>query len=284
MTAYEWFMGLLDAIGSGAANTHTEAGRRQRQCPAHADSGPSMSVRPGPDGTVRITCFTGCTRDQILAALRCSRSRLAKAAPVPPAQYAEMVGLRIDFPAVEHKRNGPPAARGFRLEAVHNYGRAVLERWRSGQHKELVWETVKPNGARVPGLFGVTLDDLPLYRETEVQMAVAVGEPVLLVESESSVDALRGWYATTWAGGASAVNIGRIAQVLGGYPNTIVIPDNDRAGLACLARLNAAGLAPHVLMPGADEDARDLHRRLGPAGFEQAVHRLLAECTTRQAA
>ncbi|MFF0469344.1 hypothetical protein ACFYPX_18170 [Micromonospora zamorensis] len=275
MNAHEWFMGLLDAVGSGTANPHTESGRRQRQCPAHADSGPSLSVRPGPDGSVRITCFTGCTRDAILAALRCSRSRLAKAAPVPPAQYAEMVGLRLAFPPVEHKRNGPPSARGFRLEAVHDYGQAVLERWRSGQHKELVWETVRPDGSRVPGLFGVSIADLPLYRQAEVQMAIAVGEPILLVESESSVDALRGWYSTTWAGGAPAVNIGRLAEVLGRYPNTIVVPDNDPAGLACLARLHAAGLAPHVLMPGADEDARDLYSRLGPAGFDHAIRHLV---------
>ncbi|MFI6270716.1 hypothetical protein [Micromonospora zamorensis] len=269
MNAHDWIQQLLDIAGS------KPVGGKIRQCPAHRDRSPSLSVRPGPDGSVRVTCFTGCTRDAILGALHCSRSRLAVAPRVSPAEYAAMVGVSVEFPPVQLVRSGSPSSRGFRLEAVHDYGPAVLERWRSGQAKELLWETRRADGSRVPGLFGITVADLPLYREPEVQMAVAVGEPVLLVESESSVDALRGWYSTTWAGGAPAVNIGRIAQVLGNYPNTVVIPDNDPAGLTCLARLHAAGLAPHVVMPDPGEDARDLYRRLGTAGFEQTIHNTL---------
>lgn len=276
ITAYDWLTGLLDVIGSGVANTNTEAGRRLRQCPAHIDRSPSMSIRPGVNGRAHLQCFTGCDGRQILAALRCSWDRLTVAPRVSPADYARMTGLRIDFPPVEVKRHTSPSQRGFRLEAIHDYGRAVLERWRSGQHKELRWETVQPNGARVPGLFGVTLADLPLYREQEVRQGIALGEPILLVESESSVDALRGWHATTWAGGAPAINLARIGAVLGGYPNTVVIPDNDPAGQRCHARLTAAGLAPHTLWPAEGHDARDLYQQLGAAGFADAVRRSMA--------
>ncbi|WP_328382966.1 hypothetical protein OHQ88_10655 [Micromonospora zamorensis] len=275
MTPYEWMSGLLDVIGSGVANSNTESGRRLRQCPAHLDRTPSMSVRPGVGGRVHLHCFV-CDGQAILTALRCSWDRLTVAPRISPAEYAAMVGLRINFPPVVASTSAGDM-RGWKLEAVHDYGDARLFRHRApGGQKRLSWESRTPGGGWVPGFFGgVTTTSLPLYRQAEVQMAVAAGEPVLLVESESSVDALRGWYATTWAGGAAAVNIGRIAQVLGGYPNTIVIPDNDPAGLACLARLHAAGLAPHVLMPGADEDARDLHSRLGPAGFDHAIRHLV---------
>jgi hypothetical protein len=279
-TAYEWMAGLLDVIGSGVANTHTEAGRRLRQCPAHVDRSPSLSIRPGPGGSVRLNCFTGCGQAAILAALRCSRARLAVAPRVSPADYARMTRLWIDFPPVEVKRHGHPGQRGFRLEAVHNYGPAALERWRSGTHKELLWETCRPDGSRIPGLFGVTLADLPLYREAEVRQGIALGEPVLLVESESSVDALRGWHATTWAGGAPAINVARIGAVLGGYPHTVVIPDNDPAGRRWHARLTAAGLAPHTLWPADGCDARDLYRHLGPDGFTRAVQNAMRTMAT----
>ncbi|MEI6760158.1 MAG: hypothetical protein WCO22_06865 [Betaproteobacteria bacterium] len=49
---------------------------RQRQpgqwsacCPAHADRGPSLSVRETPEGAVLVHCFAGCTVDAVLGAL-----------------------------------------------------------------------------------------------------------------------------------------------------------------------------------------------------------------------
>lgn len=264
MTTYEWFSGLLDAIGS------QPIGGKVRQCPAHRDRHPSLSVRPGPDDTLRVKCFSGCDTDAILAAVSCARSRLAKAPPVNPATYAGMVGIKVTFPPVL-LREGHPSGRGYRLEAVHDYGAAVLERWRSGQHKELIWETVRPDGGRVPGLIGVQLSDLPLYREREVRQAVALGEPVLLVESESSVDALRGWHSTTWAGGGDAINLGRIADVLGGHPVVVAIPDNDPVGRRWYARTAAAGLVSAVLWPDDGQDSRDLYGQLGIHRFERAV-------------
>ncbi|BCJ65137.1 hypothetical protein [Polymorphospora rubra] len=270
-TAHEWFSGLLDVAGS------QPRGAALRQCPAHSDRSPSLSVRPGPEGSVRVKCFTGCTTEQILASVACSRTRLAKPAPIPPAAYAEQVRLALTFPEVV-VREGSPASRGYRLEAVHDYGQAALFRWRSRSgDKELVWETRKESGALVPGLIGVTLLDLPLYRESEVRMAMATGEPVLLVESESSVDALRGFYATTWAGGADAVNLRRLVDILVGYPNTVAIPDNDPAGRRWRDRAYAAGIAPFTVWPAEGADARDLWQQLGPTDFHRVVQNTLQE-------
>ena len=46
--------------------------------------------------------------------------------------------------------------------------------------------------------------ELPLYHESDVRICAATGEPLFVVESESSVDALNkaGRDGTTWAGGA----------------------------------------------------------------------------------
>jgi hypothetical protein len=143
-------------------------------------------------------------------------------------------------------------------------------RYRKGTSKEMFWET-RRDGTWLPGLFGTPTSALPLYREPEVRMAVAVDEPVLLVESESSVDALAGWYATTWAGGASSVQIDRLTSVLGNHPYLLVIPDNDAPRLACLDQLRAAGLAPQVVVPAPGEDARDLYQRIGPDRFAALV-------------
>lgn len=49
---------------------------RQRQpgqysacCPAHADKGPSLSVRETPEGSVLLHCFAGCEVSEIVSAM-----------------------------------------------------------------------------------------------------------------------------------------------------------------------------------------------------------------------
>lgn len=266
LNAYGWLSALLDHAGS------RPAGGKLRQCPAHPDAAPSLSLAEGRDGRMLWRCHAGCDPAVILAALRCAPARLFRPPPVDPATYAEMVGLRVDFPPVV-LRHGHPASRGYRLTAVHDYGRAVLERWRDrAGHKELTWSTRLGDGTTAPGLIGITLADLPLYRETEVRQAVAVGDAVLVVESESSVDALRAWYATTWPGGAGAVNLVRLGSVLGGHPRVVLVPDHDAAGLRAADRISRAlHPTPATVLPAPGEDARDLYARLGPDWFRQAV-------------
>ena len=47
----------------------TGAGRWLACCPAHADKGPSLSVRETDDGRVLVHCFAGCSAVEILAAV-----------------------------------------------------------------------------------------------------------------------------------------------------------------------------------------------------------------------
>lgn len=261
MNAYQWMTAYLDTLGC------LPKGGRLRQCVAHPDSSPSMSVRAYADGSVSLRCFAGCEQAAIYAALHVTSLRLRKPAPVSPAEYAAMTGAAPRFPPLVQKR-GDPEKRGYRIEAIHRYGPAQLVRFRHPvtRDKELVWETVR-DGRAIPGLFGVSLLDLGLYREREVRQGMALGEPVVLVESESTVDAIKGSWVTTWAGSASTPNIGRLVEVLGAYDRLVTIPDNDTAGLACLARLERAGLARNVVLPEPGEDAKDLYLRLGHRRF-----------------
>lgn len=280
--AYQWMTGLLRAVGSKPGQDSNRNGSLW-QCPAHNDAAPSLSVRAAPDGSVWVTCFRGCPRRAVLDALRLSEPPSGTGPFIDPAEYARRARIRIGFPPVT-RHAGHPASRGYRLEAMHDYGRAILLRWRNGQQKELLWETRLDDGTTIPGLVGVRLTDLPLYREREIQQATALGEPVLVVESESSCDAIKGMYVTTWAGGAPAVNIGRLATVLGGYPRIVVIPDNDPAGLAVLRRLEAAGLAPAHILPAEGEDARDLYTKTGAQGLADLVNAALHGHQIRSAA
>ncbi len=46
-----------------------QAGQWSARCPAHADKGPSLSVRETPEGSVLLHCFAGCTVHEISAAM-----------------------------------------------------------------------------------------------------------------------------------------------------------------------------------------------------------------------
>ncbi len=50
------------------------------RCPAHADSDPSLSIRQG-DRSILVTCFAGCSRDDVLRELR--RVRLGQHYALP---------------------------------------------------------------------------------------------------------------------------------------------------------------------------------------------------------
>jgi hypothetical protein len=278
----------LDVVGS------QPPGHGLRQCPAHEDRHPSLSLTQRPDGAARLRCFAGCQLEEILQALRCGRRQLYHPPAMPPARFARYAKLRPDFPPVALRRRHP-AGRGYRLESVHTYDPADgtrhrvqahrLLRWRlpSTGGKELEWETRLHTGETISGLAGTPQRHLPLYHERQVRVALSANEPVLVVESESSADALTGWCTTTWAGGAAQLNTTRLAQILRGYPHQLLIPDHDPAGLSCLHKMLNAGLGPAVLLGQAGEDARDLHQRHGPNRFTDLVEHLLRAAHTTTA-
>lgn len=285
-TPEEWLTELLGALGSKRFG-------RKWQCPAHGlvgEHSPSLTIATGDDGHVLLYCHAGCEWKAVLRALNVPASALRVAPPTPPARHAKAYLRNVAFPPPKAGSGSSPEQRGFRFESEHPYGDDVwLVRLRhaSSGMKEVTWESRNSLGERVPGLLGRRTKDLPLYCAREVAMAIGVGEPVLLVESESSVDALRkaGWYATTWAGGAGSPPIDTLKATLqvededGGrstYPHLLVIPDYDEAGIDCLHKLNNEGLVANLLHGEPGEDAKDLLMRVGPEAFRELVAEALA--------
>lgn len=266
---YDWLTGLLDAIGSQPVD-----GRNPRQCPAHNDPSPSLSVGAGNGGRALVFCHAGCSLQNIARALRIPTGWLVHPPSMSPAEHVSRRALAVRFPPVEHQ--GHPATRGMRLEAMHPYGRHRLLRWRHPvtRAKDIGWETLDAAGAWIPGLLGTHTRDLPLYREANIRAAVSMGAPVYIVESESSVDAFMEYAlpATTWAGGASVPNLHRLREVLRDG-HVVSVPDNDPPGLECARRVRAA-LDGHAasfreVLPPHDQDARDLLDAHGPDALEE---------------
>jgi putative DNA primase/helicase len=265
-TPYRWFVGLLDAVGSGPK------GKPVRQCPGHGDATPSLSVGKGDDDSVLLHCFAGCSASDVCTALKIPIARLFHPGSMDPAKFARVFLRGMSFPEVKHAASGRSLHHdGYLFESEHPYGDFAWKmryRHRTTRSKEIRWESLNQHGERVPGLLGRRERDLPLYRESEVKMAIAMDELVVLVESESSVDALNkcGLYATTWAGGAGSVPTNTVQAVLEDAL-VLYVPDNDEAGQKSLTKVEAALPKVPVKWGEPGEDARDVLRRIGPAWF-----------------
>ena len=271
MTAYEWFIGYLTASGSGRSG-------RTWQCPAHKDASPSLSVAEGYDGIVLLHCFAGCATESILWSLGLGVGLLFEPHPYPPERVLAHQAKPPAYPPIRPSSGSrSKSSRGHVLEVVHHvYVPDVirLERRRYADNsKDCSWGWKTLGGWN--DAVGLDLSKLPVYQEDQVLMAVASGEPVVLCESESSVDALMqaGMYATTWAGGASSPQIHALRTALSGG-RVILIPDNDEAGLLCRDRL-IDGLHDvcdiSILLPAEDDDARDLLTQWGPRRLREAI-------------
>jgi hypothetical protein len=269
--AQAWVEGVLRALGS------QQRGQKW-QCPAHARTGDhsvSLSVGTRDDGRAAwIRCHGGCTDRQVLTALKINFAHLGEPPPIEPERYVRLSRLAVGFPEPK-EAEGSPRQLGFRHEAFHYFGqRHRKERMRhpvTGE-KAMSWESRNERGEWVPGLLGAREVDMPLYRERDIVQGMASGEPILLVESESSVDALRGWYCTTWAGGASSPPLVTIRRVLLEHRPVVIIPDHDEAGMRCCQVLRNALPQAEVRIPdNVGEDAKDVYLRLGPREFYRWV-------------
>jgi hypothetical protein len=272
--AQAWIEGLLAAIGAARG-----AGRQGKwQCPVHGRVGAhtvALGVGTRTDQTgAWVYCHAGCSAYDILRDLGLTMAHLRHPPPVPPERHVHALRLKVGFPAPK-AGSGSPRELGYKHEAFHDYGdRFRKERLRHPVTgvKTLQWEARNHRGEWVPDLLGTREADLPLYRERDVVKGIALGETVLLVESESSVDALTGWYATTWAGGASSPPLDTLARVLGTHDRIVVIADADDAGRRCAAQLRTALPLSRIVQSDVDgEDARDLYTRLGPTKFTAAI-------------
>lgn len=84
---------LLDKV------RQTGQGRWQSRCPAHADKGPSLSIREMDDGRVLVHCFAGCSVHEVVQALGLELSDL-----FPPRETGNTKGERRPFSAADALR------------------------------------------------------------------------------------------------------------------------------------------------------------------------------------
>src|SRR6478735_9285460 len=110
-SAYAWVLRLLDEVGSGPPH-HPSL----RQCPAHEDETPSLSVAPGEGGRALLHCHAGCGLDDVLEAVEIGPRHLFTPSALNPSQHARICRLQLDFPPV--RREGRAGKRGGRNPAM----------------------------------------------------------------------------------------------------------------------------------------------------------------------
>lgn len=262
-----------------AVKAHRVGTNGKWQCPSHGREGEhtvALGVGTRRDGTgAWIVCHAGCDVGDILKGLGLTMPHLRQPPSVTPERHVTAMRVKVGFPPPK-AGTGTPRELGYRHEAFHYYGddhRKERLRHPTTGAKTMQWEARNWKGEWVPGLLGTREADLPLYREASVRQAMDAGETVILVESESSVDALKGWAATTWAGGAGSAPLETLHAVLGGYDRLLVIADHDDAGQRCARALRSA--LPNAVIGQSDtkgEDARDLYKRIGREEFAAMVN------------
>ncbi len=78
MSPIETILPLLEKVRK------RQAGQWSARCPAHADKGPSLSVRENTDGAVLIYCHAGCEVAEIVGALGLDMAGLFPPRDAPP--------------------------------------------------------------------------------------------------------------------------------------------------------------------------------------------------------
>ncbi|CAB4970125.1 MAG: hypothetical protein F2840_16385 [Actinobacteria bacterium] len=267
MTALEWLVAYVSACGSRCSG-------RNWQCPAHADGSPSLSLSEGNDGAVLVHCFAGCTVHQVMHALGLDLGRLFEPHVYSPESVLGWQLRKPTFAAFSPSGGSSGSKRSGRpITTVHHVyvpDAVRLERTRyAGGGKKCCWEV--KDGRDWHYAAGLDLASLPLYEQRQMLMGASAGEPVVVCESESSVDAMlkAGIYATTWAGGAASPQLHTLKEALAGA-RVVLIPDNDPPGLKCGEAIADAlrGVCDlATIIPDPGQDARDLLEKSEPRLF-----------------
>jgi len=78
-----------------------QPGQWSARCPAHADKGPSLSVRETPEGSVLLHCFAGCEVAEIVASLGLELSDLFPPRDKPTSAPKKIANLLTAGQALE---------------------------------------------------------------------------------------------------------------------------------------------------------------------------------------
>jgi hypothetical protein len=73
---------VIEALTAAGSTPRRRGAGWIARCPGHDDGDPSLSIREGREGRALLKCHTGCSLDQVLAALGFPKSDLFEAPPV----------------------------------------------------------------------------------------------------------------------------------------------------------------------------------------------------------
>lgn len=232
-------------------------------CPAHNDSGPSLSVSEK-SGRIMVYCHAGCTQDAVISELKSLGLWQAKgtswtAKPFAPANAVIPTGIvhsKFGVPSnrwVYRNRQGNIAGIIYRFDTVTDKGKKGKEMlamcWcMSEDGDQQFWWKQMP-------------EPRCLYGEHRL----GENKPILLVEGEKSCDAAQklvgdDYLVLTWPGGGKAVKRANW-KVLKGR-DVVIWPDADDPGDSC-----ARQLAEILIVEG----ARTVRRVLLPDGLEEVI-------------
>lgn len=187
--------------------------------PAHEDRNPSLSVTVADNGTIGLTCFAGCEKPDIVAALDGTMADLF---------------LPKDRPAPKAKRTYSRSQCKFvcAYDYLDENGRLLYQnvRYLDPDGEKKFWPR-RPDGADgwIGNLDGV---ERVLYRLSEVQRAKASGQTIYFCEGEKDADnvAKLGLCSTSIGSSSNSLTPSQI-EILTGC-DVVILEDNDRAGIA----------------------------------------------------
>ncbi len=196
---------VIDALAArGKKPRGNQQGGWSALCPAHDDTTPSLSIGVGGNGQALVHCHTGCTYEQILAALDLTEADLF------PEDTRHTDDITATYDYLDELGN-------VLFQVVRKPGKQFRQR--------------RPDGA---GGWIWKLGDTRrvLYRLPDLLEAVAAGDPVFIVEGEKDVDRLiaDGYDATCNPHGAGKWRSSYNATLKGA--DIIIVADRDDNGRA----------------------------------------------------
>ncbi len=212
---------VLSELAAGGHKITNASGGVMAQCPSHADTTPSLSIKEGDDGRVLLYCFAGCETETIVAALGLTMADLF--APKASGTAGKSGRANGRAPRVAEREYLIRDADGT---VVARHVRVTL----ADGSKEMFWRG--PNGER--GLGGRKVVTLPLYNTQSLRDRP--DEPVVIVEGEKAADSLilQNVLALGTVTGASGGKMPKaparkVLEVLKGR-HVVLWPDHDKVG------------------------------------------------------
>lgn len=209
-------------------------------CPAHDDSNPSMHVNVGDDGRILVKCFSGCTAEEIVAAMGLKLKDLMpekergkrKAAKKTKAAAKKTASVEPSFKAPKKRDFGKAVCNYEYQDETGAVVFRVQRRVMANGKKTFVQEHPDPD-SKYGWSFGVSragVERVP-FRLPRILTAGKAGKAVLVVEGEKDVLAAEkalGVAATCNPGGALKWERGW-GKYFAGVKSVLIVADKDPA-------------------------------------------------------